>query len=162
MTLKHTGMAQNTVSWIFLFSETQSAVVAASNGRRYGDASDFAAQILMQELFDLQPQVDILARAKLEAERAQKFRHDTVMLDRLKNRDVARPEKEAEEFMGKYAGFATTLNIGCDAATKKLTLVFNDRTDKPILLEYYSVDMYSFLPTTTERHFAGAWIDFDF
>ena len=159
---KHTGIAYNTVSALFLFPETQSAVIALSNGRRNGDASDFAAQLLIQELFDLQPRVDVLSRATLETQRGQDFRHRTVMRDWLENRDVSGPEREAKDFVGDYEAWATELHVRQDDSTKKLTLHFNDRSDMVVSLEYYRNDAYSFLPTTADQHFSGGFMDYDF
>lgn len=42
-----------------------------SNGQYYADATDFAAQILMQALFELRPKKDILDLARLEVKLKQ-------------------------------------------------------------------------------------------
>jgi CubicO group peptidase (beta-lactamase class C family) len=64
----HSGGAIGGIVTVWTFPETQSAVCTMVNMRALGDASDFAAQVLIQALFDLRPRVDLLAWAKKEAE----------------------------------------------------------------------------------------------
>ncbi|KAF2171406.1 hypothetical protein M409DRAFT_50852 [Zasmidium cellare ATCC 36951] len=157
---KHTGIAYNTTSTMFLFPETNSAVIAMANGRRRGDASDFAAQIMIQELFDLQPYVDILARAKIETERGAVYRHNIVMAEWLKNRDVTGLER-LKDYVGVYTTQGTELHVNLDRKINRLVLHFNNRSDKPVHLEYYNKDTYCFFPTTIDEHFSKGFFDFD-
>jgi hypothetical protein len=47
LAIGHTGGVPGSITTVWTFPDTQSAVVAMTNGRSFGDASDFAAQILI-------------------------------------------------------------------------------------------------------------------
>jgi hypothetical protein len=127
-----------------------------------GDASDFTAQILIQELFGLRPRIDLMPWVKLETERRLTEFHDTIMLGWLENRDVSKAERPQEDFIGDYYGLAITLSVTRNEKTKKLQLQFNKRDDCVVQLEYYNVDKYSYMPTTRDDWLAGGWLDWDY
>jgi len=160
--LKHTGLGIGTAICVHTFPDTRSAVVVLSNGLNLGDASDFTAQILIQELFDLRPRIDLMPWVKLETERRLAEFHNTIMLGWLENRNVSEAERPQEEFIGDYYGLAITLSVTRNEKTKKLQLQFNKRDDCVVQLEYYNVDKYSYMPTTRDKWLAGGWLDWDY
>lgn len=90
--LKSTGCGFCGVASINLFPETRSAVVALSRGINCGDVADFAASIYIQELFNLEPRIDIPAVAQRQA--AERLRDwDRIGKDLDEHRDTSQPEE---------------------------------------------------------------------
>lgn len=50
-----------------IFPETQSAIIVLSNSQALGDASDWTARAIMQELFQLRPALDLVGMAEAKA-----------------------------------------------------------------------------------------------
>lgn len=137
------------VASVNIFPETKSAVVALSSGINCGDAADFAASIYMQELFQLEPKINILAVARREVEKRLED-WGTIENDLKAHRDTSQPEHNTSDFVGEYRGFGIIVSIGRDTATGKLTVCLNQREDTRQELEYYNVDWYSFWPKTRD------------
>ncbi|PGG95284.1 hypothetical protein AJ79_10140 [Helicocarpus griseus UAMH5409] len=146
----HTGGMRGSVFSVYTFPETQSAVVTATNGRDFGDASDFTAQILIQALYDLKPVVDLLPWAKKEAALAAGFYREHIEAPWKKNRRPNDPERDRMLYVGNYRGFNNmfTLNIAAEnspSAEVSLSVVFNHRLASECPLIFYQMDVYSFL-----------------
>lgn len=137
------------VASVNLFPETRSAVVAFSSGINCGDAADFAASIYMQELFNLEPKIDIVAMADREvAQRLSDW--DKIVEDLDEHRDTSQAESDFSEFIGEYRGFGITVSIKLDTVSGKMVVYLNQREDTRQELEYYNVDQYSFWPKTRD------------
>ncbi|KAL3460895.1 beta-lactamase/transpeptidase-like protein [Aspergillus heterothallicus] len=144
----HTGGMRGSVFSVYTFPETGSAIVTATNGRDLGDASDFAAQILIQALFDLKPRVDLLPWARKEAELAAEHYRRYIEAPWMEGRRVCDTEREQMIYVGEYAGFngKFTLSVAMsDPSSEQLTVVFNHRVDSQCPLIFYQRDVYSFL-----------------
>ncbi|KAJ4386490.1 hypothetical protein N0V93_009387 [Gnomoniopsis smithogilvyi] len=149
------------VASVNIFPETQSAVVALSSGINCGDAADFAASVYIQELFNLEPKIDILALAEREvAKRLEDW--DTIMRDLDEHRDTSQPEHDPSEYVGEYHGFGITVSIERDIATGKMMVCLNKVEATRQELEYYNVDWYSFWPKTRDEWLKGGWLDWDY
>ncbi|KAJ5660348.1 hypothetical protein N7507_006799 [Penicillium longicatenatum] len=115
----HTGGMDGSIFTVFTFPETQSAAVTMTNGRDFGDASDFTAQILTQALFDLKPSIDLIPWAKREAELRPS--HHEIRLGRpwTENRCSSAPRRDIALYVGQYRGFGDrfTLTINTECAT---------------------------------------------
>jgi hypothetical protein len=145
----HTGGMRGSVFSVYTFPETQSAVVTATNGRDFGDASDFTAQILIQALFDLKPVVDLLPWAKKEAELAAGFYHEHVKAPWERNRRPNDPERDRLIYVGDYRGFNNRFTLTVVASSQPsgpLTsaVIFNHRPASKCPLIFYQTDVYSF------------------
>ncbi|RDW86475.1 serine hydrolase domain-containing protein [Aspergillus mulundensis] len=148
----HTGGAIGGIATVWTFPETQSAVCVLVNGRSLGDASDFAAQALIQALFDLKPQVDLLSWARKEAElSANSLTNDLLTLWKANRREADR-ERDPERYVGEYKGFNDlfTLSVGTSPAStpdqecdSRLTLTFNNVDRTTCELVFYKQDTYS-------------------
>ncbi|KAK0640055.1 Protein flp [Lasiodiplodia hormozganensis] len=158
--LKHHGINAGSSACIFNFPETCSAVVVLCNGLTAGDAADFAAQVLIQELFELKPHVDLMPRVRLEVERCSSWFYNSLMADWLEHRELVGPEKP-RDVLGDYQGLGITISVRMDASSERLSAIFNGREDYPFPMEYYAPDTYSFMPTTKDEYMRGAWIDWD-
>ena len=160
--IRHTGLGVGAAVSLNTFPETNSAVVVLSNGLNVGDASDFAAQILIQALFDLKPYISIMPRVQLETSlRRQQF--ELLIREWQENRGAPgqKDGRDDGEFLGDYEGLATTLSV-CNSDVGNISLVFGDRRDKPFPLEYYKKDQYSFFPHTRDQWSTGGWLDWDY
>ncbi|KAJ0422227.1 beta-lactamase/transpeptidase-like protein [Aspergillus carlsbadensis] len=146
----HTGGMRGSVFSVYTFPETQSAVVTATNGRDFGDASDFTAQVLVQALFDLKPVVDLLPWARKEAQLAAGFYREHVEAPWERNRRPNDPERDRMLYVGDYRGFNDRFTLTI-AATKlpsdqaSLAVGFNRRPASQCPLVFYQTDVYSFL-----------------
>ncbi|KAL4925051.1 serine hydrolase domain-containing protein [Aspergillus undulatus] len=150
----HTGGMIGSVFSVFTFPETQSAVVTMTNGRDFGDASDFTAQILTQALFDLKPVVDLTGWAKKEAELAKGHYRKHIEQPWEENRRPNDPEKEdLTLYVGQYRGFGDRFTLTVVAqpqqphsngGTTQLSLIFNHRKASECPLVFYKKDIYSF------------------
>lgn len=160
---KSTGCGFCGVGSVNIFPETQTAIVVLSNGINCGDAADFVASLYIQEVFDLQPRVDILSVAKAEVTtRLKDF--DEIMKDLQEHRgDPPASEPDHAEFFGKYHGFGISIIVRKKADTdERLELCFNGREDLVEQLHYYNVDQYSYWPKSRDEWFKGGWLDWDF
>ncbi|RDW83551.1 uncharacterized protein DSM5745_03877 [Aspergillus mulundensis] len=153
----HSGGAIGGIATLWTFPETQSAVCALVNGRALGDASDFAAQVLMQALFDLRPRMDLLVWARKEAELAEAFLEEEVLGPWMANRKIEDPERELGVYVGQYVGFgglfALTISMGEDG----LAVTFNhvERARSPLVR--FKKDTYSFF-TGDLDHWATGFV----
>jgi hypothetical protein len=150
----HTGGTDGSIFTVFTFPETQSAVVTMTNGRDFGDASDFTAQILTQALFDLKPSVDLIPWAKREAELRPS--HHEIRLGRpwTGNRCPIALQRDTALYVGQYRGFGDrftlTINTGCATCHEvfyvdaKIFVVFNDRKKSKCPSIFHKEDVYSF------------------
>jgi CubicO group peptidase (beta-lactamase class C family) len=146
----HTGGMRGSVFSVYTFPETQSAVVTATNGRDFGDASDFTAQILIQALFDLKPVVDLLPWAKKEAELAAGFYREHIEAPWERNRRPNDPERDRMLYAGDYRGFNDRFTLSIVATEMSsgpvsLAVIFNLRPASKCPLIFYQTDVYSFL-----------------
>jgi hypothetical protein len=149
----HTGGMRGSLFSVFTFPETQSAVVTMTNGRDFGDASDFTAQILIQALFDLKPERDLSAWAKKEAKLAAAYYREGIEVPWNENRRTYDSARDAILYAGDYHGFNDRFKLSVvarpdsdDATTTSLSVVFNHRKASEVPLVFYKRDVYSFYP----------------
>lgn len=148
----HTGGMMGSVTTLWTFPETQSAVVALTNGRDFGDASDFTAQILTQALFNLTPQIDFLPWVRMEAELAGKFFKENLLQPWERNRRIDDNKRDPMVFVGEYRGFNSlfALTVIADQAQRdsevRLSVLFNNHKASVCRLLFFQTDIYSFLP----------------
>ncbi|KAL4807320.1 beta-lactamase/transpeptidase-like protein [Aspergillus unguis] len=140
----HTGGMRGSIFSVFTFPETQSAVVTMTNGRDYGDVSDFAAQLLIQALFELKPVVDLLPWAKKEAELARAHYEKQIQQPWTENRRPDDPKRELWLYIGDYRGFEGLFSLTIRLNGDQLAVVFNHRKASECPLVFYKKDTYSF------------------
>ncbi|KAF7557275.1 hypothetical protein G7Z17_g774 [Cylindrodendrum hubeiense] len=156
----HNGNMNGYASALYLFPETNSGVIALANGMNLGDAADFAAKIMLQALFDLQPHVDILELAKREAHLHKKMYND--IIDKwLAHRNIIQEEANLEDYVGNYEGYSTMLNIILRKETGHLALMLNSNLATMCDLELFNRDQFSFQPTTRDAWLSQGMIDWD-
>ncbi|OJI99309.1 hypothetical protein ASPVEDRAFT_80922 [Aspergillus versicolor CBS 583.65] len=141
----HTGGMRGSIFSVYTFPETQSAVVTAANGRDFGDASDFTAQVLVQALFNLRPTVDLLPWVRQEADLAGRFYRDHIEEPWMRNRREYDTERDRMLYVGDYRGFNDRFTLSIvEAKPLSLAVVFNHRLASQCPLIFYQADVYSF------------------
>ncbi|KAL9077563.1 MAG: hypothetical protein Q9157_003315 [Trypethelium eluteriae] len=159
--LKHTGLGIGSSLSVNTFPSTSSAIVVLCNGLNVGDAADFAAQVYIQELFDLKPRQDIASLMSLETDRRRREFYDKIMREWLEHRRINDPRSPPEDYTGNYRGLGITISICHDEHRCSLYAKLN-RDDVSLLLEFYSQDQYSYMPTTRNDWLRGGWLDWDY
>ncbi|KAL4878092.1 beta-lactamase/transpeptidase-like protein [Aspergillus karnatakaensis] len=142
----HTGGMSGSIATVWTFPETQSAVVAMTNGRDLGDASDFAAQTLIQALFDLTPRVDFTSWAMKEAQLACNHFPNIILKPWLEDRRPNEAGRDPMCYVGEYRGIngLFALRISADS-NRKLSVLFNNHELSKCPLVFFGRDTYSYL-----------------
>ncbi|KAI1123622.1 beta-lactamase/transpeptidase-like protein [Nemania abortiva] len=160
----HNGISNGFVATAYLIPDSHTAVVALSNTADAGDASETASQILLQAIFDLKPQIDLLP--SLEASIADRLRmHKDMVKDWREHRDVSQyDEAVSEEFLGTYVGFGVSYIhiIHSDTSLSRLAVRFADQEASQCDLEPYNKDALSFLPLDHHEKLERGMIDWDY
>ncbi|GIJ90601.1 hypothetical protein Asppvi_009562 [Aspergillus pseudoviridinutans] len=158
LAIGHTGGMPGSIATVWTFPDTQSAVVTMTNGRSFGDASDFAAQILIQALFDLAPRIDLSPWMKMEADLARRFFYEDLLKPWKENQRLSDAKRDPMIYVGEYCGFdgLFTLSIIADMAPGdsdgELAVVFNHRQASRRPLIFYRKDTYSFFFEDWNNH----------
>ncbi|KAM0184885.1 hypothetical protein ACHAPI_012337 [Fusarium lateritium] len=100
--IAHNGVFVGSTSALYTFPETQSAIIAFANGLQDADAAEFAAQILMQALFDLKPEVDVLALARRESHLRKQHFTSCILPNLEADRDTNAFEFPREQYIGDF------------------------------------------------------------
>jgi hypothetical protein len=82
-----------------------------TNGRDHHDASDFVVQILIQELLELTPRVDMISWAKTEAKLACNLFEERLLCPWMRNRCPDDPKRDPMLYVGEYMGFNNTFSL---------------------------------------------------
>jgi hypothetical protein len=123
-----------------------------TNGRDLGDASDWTAQLLIQALFDLKPQLDLAEYAKKEAELAAAGRVENIEKPWRENRRPSDPVRDVVTYVGEYRGLNDRFTVTVVARTEfgdsisGLSVVFNNQEVTKLPLLFYAKDVYSMDP----------------
>ncbi|KAL4864791.1 beta-lactamase/transpeptidase-like protein [Aspergillus spectabilis] len=144
----HTGGAIGGIATVWTFPETQSAVCTIVNMRALGDASDFAAQALIQALFDLEPRVDLIPWVRKQAELNKSWLTDGLLKPKMANRRVGDYERDREAYVGEYKVFDDlfTLSISFGSGREgegRLAMTFNHVERSRSELVFFRSDTYS-------------------
>ncbi|KAH0564996.1 hypothetical protein GP486_001611 [Trichoglossum hirsutum] len=153
-TFSHGGSIAGYVSSIALFPESKSAVVVLANSNALGDAADWVSQDLIQVLFELTPEVDMV----LEAEKTAKIYKEWFKRDLLEqwatNRKKGTCPGPAADYEGLYCltSYAFTFRVWTDPdKPRQLKLTFNNIPSQTHNLTHYHHDVWSFLPETYDE-----------
>ncbi|KAL2865869.1 serine hydrolase domain-containing protein [Aspergillus lucknowensis] len=151
----HTGGMRGSIFSVFTFPETQSAIVTMTNGRDFGDASDFTAQLLIQALFDMKPTLDLASWARTEAQLAGSNYQKHIERPWRENRHLGDLERDPLLYVGDYRSFngRFTLSIGgvADGWSTNLSVKFNHRNASECPLVFYRKDVYSFYQVDEDK-----------
>ncbi|KAI0438880.1 beta-lactamase/transpeptidase-like protein [Xylaria telfairii] len=127
----HGGQITGYLNSIYLFPETQSAVIVLTNAQGAGDCLDWIAQAIIQKLFDLKPALDFQLNQYKKMK--QSYEH---------NRHKGTPEP----------------NILADDGN--LLLQFNHQKSRHHKLRHYRHYVFGFLPESREEQQLRCLVDY--
>ncbi|CEL00838.1 hypothetical protein ASPCAL00433 [Aspergillus calidoustus] len=148
----HTGELGGFLSAYWTLSEEDSAVVVLCNSFQLnGDPTNIVAQLLIQTLFNLQPQVDFLSVAP-EIVTNAKARWHTLVHEWTAHRIQGTVPSEAQSYAGTYTntGLAMSLEVVAEGSSK-LRLCINDNEEQTFELYHYHRDTWTFLPASRDE-----------
>lgn len=153
----HNGKLPGFNSTLMTFPDTNSAVAVLASGGTDGDPTDWCARILMQELFDLSPKVDITALVLEEAKLSKEWFDRVLMRPFREGQTGVRLAWTPSDYTGSYANelICTTIHI-CEG----LKVHFNDRSDAACDLGYYCDESFSFMPRNRDAWLRDSMVDY--
>ncbi|KAJ8133383.1 hypothetical protein O1611_g237 [Lasiodiplodia mahajangana] len=127
----HGGQITGYLNSIYLFPETHSAVVVLTNAQGAGDCSDWIAQAVIQELFDLKPELDFVQIAKQTASK-QLNQYEDMRKSYEGNRHQGTPEPSHDQLVGVYYNNNIKMTVDVLEDDGRLLLQFNHREVSPL------------------------------
>ncbi|KAK7413380.1 hypothetical protein QQX98_007757 [Neonectria punicea] len=137
--LYHGGMVTGYLTTLCIFPETQSAIVVFSNSQALGDASDWTARAIMQELFQLRPALDLVSMVK-DKRREALGTYSRLMEDYRRHKSSGGAEEDLDDKYGVYsnAGLKLYLDIRPTKHTGKAgEFLLNGMQSQHHYLEYF-------------------------
>lgn len=143
----HGGQITGYLNSAYMFPETRSAVIVLTNAQGSGDFSDWVAQCLIQELFDLRPRLDFKAivdeNAKIHLGNFQKLKRS------LRDTERAGPMPPTRSVVGTYRNDSIAMTIDIFEGDSGLLLMqFNEMESQRHVLTHYHDDVFGFLPAS--------------
>jgi CubicO group peptidase (beta-lactamase class C family) len=162
LALYHGGQVTGYLNSIYLFPETISAVVVLTNAQSAGDCSDLVAQMLIQSLFDMKPEVDFEMRGKKVS--ASSLNQYTKMLDDLQqNRIPGTACPELDTLEGSYWNEDLRGLIQVDRSSGsacQLDMKRNGMETQRHRLSHYHYDTFSFMPDSRDEMELRCLVDY--
>lgn len=154
-------------SSLYLIPHTRSAVVILSNGTGRSDATDWAAQDLIQAMYSLQPIIDYTEVARRSAQWFIKWFQGGFLIPLLENQTLGTPMPSPDEFVGEYKmkGLpAATLTLLTDYPNC-LTMRINEQQDQQYALYHHHYDTWRYVPLRYCEYlkralYRGSWESF--
>lgn len=162
LTLYHGGQVTGYLNSIYLFPETKSAVVVLTNAQSAGDCSDLVAQMLVQSLFEMKPEVDFEMRAeKISTSNLNQYSKMKNDLEQNRNPKTACPELETLE--GSYwnedlRGLIEVYKSSESASG--LEMKRNGMETQCHRLSHYHYDTFSFMPESRDEMERRCLVDY--
>ena len=160
LTIAHWGEFNGFLTAFYTFPATKSAVVVMANsspGR--GDPADQVAQMLTQELFDMQPRVNFESYA-LQAAATSRRRWPALVEEWASKRVQNTKHGQIDEYVGSYtnSAYSLTINvyklsleaIGFDSNSELLGFNVNSISWQSAKLRHYHLDTWTFLPESRD------------
>ncbi|KAI1120576.1 beta-lactamase/transpeptidase-like protein [Nemania abortiva] len=154
----HTGDYGGFLSAYWTFPQDEIAVVVLCNSFEInGDPTNIVAQIIMQEIFDLKPRIDLVNVAETVVLNA-KARWTTLVNDWTRNRQLGTKPRPAQSYVGAFTntGLSMTLHISftCENASgggdEAMILSINGLEAQTFQLYHYHHNSWSFLPKSRD------------
>lgn len=155
LTLYHGGQVTGFLSTLCFFPETQSAIVILSNAQALGEASDWTARAIMQELFRLRPTLDLVSMADLKAKGALGI-YSRLMLDYSSHRNPGEP---ADRLDDKF-GLNLYLDIRATNHDGKTGELLNGMQTQHHYLKHFGESTFGFPPESREEQESRCMVDY--
>ncbi|KAG5792706.1 hypothetical protein H9Q69_008231 [Fusarium xylarioides] len=159
--LYHGGQVTGFLMTLCIFPETQSAIIVLSNAQALGDASDWTARAIMQELFEFQPSIDLVAQAKLTARQALGL-YARLMDDYIKNKSQSEDADLNDKF-GVYVNEGLKLHIDIRPTKnrdKAGEFFLNSMETQHHYLEHFKSLTFGFPPRSREEQESRCMVDY--
>lgn len=150
----HTGDYGGFLAVYWAFPDDDAAIVVLTNTfETNGDPTNIVAQLLAQELFALQPYVDMVSVAENIVYRA-KARWTEVVEDLTSDRRKRTRPRDIHSYAGSYTnpGLAMILKFvvppGREADQSVLSMSINGSEEQDFPLHHYHLHSWTFLPNT--------------
>ncbi|KAF7561163.1 hypothetical protein G7046_g2978 [Stylonectria norvegica] len=160
LALAHWGEFQGFLTSFYTFPATNSAIVVMANSSpSRGDPTDLIAQALCQELFDLQPRVN-LAEYAVRASNTAGLIWSSLVEDWVTTRHQNTARRPSSEYTGLFRNTGFKLNIdvfelseeerGHGENPELLGFTVNGLKRQTAKLRHYHYDVWTFLPNSRD------------
>jgi CubicO group peptidase (beta-lactamase class C family) len=147
----HNGKLCGFNSVLMTFPETKTAIVVLSNGAVDGDPADWCARILLQQLFDLHPRVNIGLLAREEARLCKEWFRISMMVEEVEEQNTETSRRSLDHYTGRYVNSSLCIAISVRLGSGGLQIHFNDREDAQVPLRHIQADKFTFMPKTRDE-----------
>ncbi|KAL6401057.1 hypothetical protein AUP68_16780 [Ilyonectria robusta] len=160
--LYHGGQVTGYLTTLCIFPETQSAIIVLSNSQALGDASDWTARAIMQELFQLRPAFDLVGMAEAKAKESLGIYRR--LADDYRNHNS--PERSTANLTDKFGlyrnkGLKLYLEIRPTSRKDKAgEFLLNGMQTQLHYLEHFGESTFGFLPGSREEQESGCMVDY--
>lgn len=155
----HGGQITGYLNSVYMFPETDSAVIVLTNAQGAGDCSDWVAQAVIQELFDLQPRLDfdeiVQRSAKEHLTQYQRLKDEYG-----KHRQQGTSAPAYKDVVGTYTNQAIRMTIEVFVDGGCLQMQLNGRSTQRHKLTHYHQDVFGFLPASREEQQLRCLVDY--
>jgi len=160
LTIAHWGEFNGFLTALYTFPTTQSAVVVMANsapGR--GDPADLVAQMLAQELFNMQPRVNLEDFAIKAADTSKRL-WPALVEEWVSNRVQNTKHGQIEDYVGSFTNRAYSLTVNVYKLSSKVVgpehppelmgFNVNSISRQSAKLRHYHYDTWTFLPDSRD------------
>ena len=154
----HTGDLGSFTCAYWVFPDTESAVAVLTNASSvYGDSSNIVAQVLIQALFSLEPEIDFVSIAERAKIAAQNIWQNTCALW-WSNRQSGTDSRDRGAYIGSYTStdLRMTLHITMPEVPvvshkAELNLGIDGLPGQKMRLYHYHLDTWTFFPGSLDE-----------
>jgi len=150
----HQGDLPGYTCSLYLVPEATLAIVAMSNGTGLSDCTDWICQDIIQNFFQLKPEVDLLQEARLAAKSYKAWFDENLYKPYLKAREDQQQLPPTEEFVGIYVLEGCNFKVHIDETSSDygLEMIVNECPDQRHPLHPFRVDQWNFMPRDMDEY----------
>ncbi|KAF2256540.1 beta-lactamase/transpeptidase-like protein [Trematosphaeria pertusa] len=160
--LYHGGQVTGYLNSIYVFPETDSAIVVLTNAQSLGDCSDLVGQALVQALFKMEPELDFRSiAASISGEHLLRF--DEMKTEYESNRVPNTKSPDLREVEGVFMNSDIRVKINVSRVGNengRLEMRLNDRESQRHRLQHYHYDTFGFLPESRDEKELRCLVDY--
>ncbi|KAF2105694.1 beta-lactamase/transpeptidase-like protein [Lophiotrema nucula] len=156
ITFSHNGDFDGATCSIYMFPDSESAVVVLSNAKGLSDATNWIAQEIIQTMFKLKPKIDILSEAKQYKARFKRW-FEAKIQDPIKAGRQPNPDnRQVHDYIGEYSlkGYKK-FKVQVSAhkqESKKIVFKLNGRPSQRHTLSYHHYNTWEFAPESYDTY----------
>jgi CubicO group peptidase (beta-lactamase class C family) len=160
--LYHGGQVTGYLTTLCLFPETQSAIVVFSNTQVLGDASDWVARAIMQDLFELRPPIDLVSQARIKARDARQL-YANLIEDYRAHKGAKADFEVLDDKFGKLSNDGLKLSLDIHSTSrgdKAGEFCLNGKETQRHYLEPFDGPILGFPPSSREELESRCTVDY--